>query len=94
MKKYIALTLIVITLLGVGTGCAWWDRTKKDWESSTKGGLHRTIEVYSINGEKIHEFEGKFDISYDDERLQFVDENNKKHNIYHGDNNTIIVREK
>lgn len=35
---------------------------------------------------------GKFDISYDDNRLQYVDEHNLKHNIYTG-TGTVIVKE-
>lgn len=36
---------------------------------------------------------GKFDIKHSSRSLQYVDQNNRKHNIYFGDNSTVTVDE-
>lgn len=74
------------------SGCATWERIKKNFNSEFDNGLPREIVVYDMNGNKILDDRGKFDISYDDNRLQYVDEHNLKHNIYTG-TGTVIVKE-
>ena len=39
------------------------------------------------------EEKGKFDIKHSSRSLQYVDQNNRKHNIYFGDNSTVTVDE-
>ena len=48
--------------------------------------------MYDMNGGLIQEYSGKFDIDYDDDRIIFDDENNKRHVIYYP-TGTIIIDE-
>ena len=41
----------------------------------------------------IMEEKGKFDIKHTSRSLQYVDQHNRKHNIYFGDNSTVTVDE-
>lgn len=91
MKKVLFGLGMTVLLLST-TGCASWERTKKNIHSEFDNGLPREIKVYDINGNKIFDEKGKFDIEYEDNRLQYVDENNRKHNIYTG-TGTVIVDE-
>lgn len=94
LNKKIVLGTTLGVLATTLTGCASWDRAMKDWDSEMGGGLPRKITVYDINGKKIFEDKGKFDIRRDEKSLQYVDDNNnRKHNIYFGDNNAVIVKE-
>lgn len=93
MKKKLLGILIVGTMGATLTGCASWDRMVKDVGSEMSGGLQRHIVVYNSTGEVILEQEGKFDIKYSDQNLQYIDEKNKKHNIYIGYNATVVVDE-
>lgn len=80
-------------LLFALSGCSSWERTKKDFTSEFDNGLPREIKVYDINGKVIFKDKGKFDIDHSDHKLQYVDSENRKHNIYTGDNTTVIVKE-
>lgn len=92
INKKIAVVTLGVLLVPTLTGCASWERLKKDANSEFGNGLPREIKVYDVNGKKILDDKGKFDIDYNDNRLQYVDENNKKHNIYTGAG-TVIVKE-
>ena len=46
--------------------------------------------VYDMDGDIIKEYEGKFDIEYDDDRILFDDENNLRHIIYYPTGTVII----
>ena len=46
-----------------------------------------------MEGDLIQEYEGKFDIEYNEHRIKFDDENGKRHLIYH-DTGTVIIDEK
>ncbi len=83
------ILLIIVISLNTASGRRWM----KDMGSEFGGGLHREILVYNANGSVIYEARGKFDISFSEGRLQYVDENNLKHNIYMGYNATVIVNE-
>lgn len=90
--------VLVITGIIVG-GLAWLNntesgkRTQKSWESETTGGIERIVSIYDINGKLIQRYEGKFDVSYNSERIIFDDENGKRHAIYYT-TGTIIIDEK
>lgn len=85
----IAIICILICL----TGCSSWDSTLKDFESETKGGLDRTVKVYSQTGELLAEYEGKINIEYDESRVIFQIDRDKRIAIY-SDKATVIVEEK
>lgn len=93
MNKKLAIAAVFALALPSLTGCATWERAKKDFHSEMSDGLPREIVVYNIEGKKIFEDKGTFDIRRDEQSLQYVDNTNKKHNIYFGDNTTVIVKE-
>lgn len=59
-------------------------------ESNYDGGIEREIIVYNIQGEIIECYQGKFDLTYDDNRIMFDDENGKRHMIFYTTSNVII----
>lgn len=85
MKKkirIIILTLAMILVLVVSTGCASCQRSCKDCASDVNGGLERTIKVYTLDGTLIAEYEGKFDLAErEDGCIEF--EYNGKRIIYY-----------
>ncbi len=91
MKKIMSVIMVVLGLATL-TGCETWERMKKEWSSNTDGGLDRKMIIYSEGGEVLAEYEGKFDISYSDGRIKFM-ENGKMRNIYLGNSATVIVEE-
>lgn len=52
---------MVCTIIGA-TGCSTIDRTVANIKSDISGGLQRTITVYTADGKKIANYEGKIDI--------------------------------
>lgn len=88
MKKMI-LILMVATMAMMFSGCAGCSRMAKSIGSDMSGGLHRTVTVYSNTGEKIGEWNGKFDVSSSENETYFdIDD---KRVIIHGG---IVIDEK
>ena len=78
----------------------WWfnntasgKRAFKTQESNFNDGIERMVKVYDVNGELIVGYDGKFDITYDDDRILFDDENGKRHIIY-DPTGTVVIDEK
>ena len=91
MKKSFFISLLILGLATL-TGCETIERIKKEWSSDMDGGLQRKMVIYSEGGDVLAEYEGKFDISYSDGRIKFM-ENGKMRNIYLGNSATVIVEE-
>lgn len=94
---FIAGVAIIVVLL---IGMLWWfnntasgKRAFKTQESNFNDGIERMVKVYDVNGELIVEYDGKFDITYDDDRILFDDENGKRHIIYYP-TGTVVIDEK
>ena len=68
-------------------GCSRW---VKSVQSDFDDGLIRVVYVYSMDGELIAEYAGKFDVDYDSERIIFDDENGERHLIYFGSGSVVI----
>ena len=91
----IGILLSIILLLGM---FAYYHNTEsgkralKTQQSNFNGGISRTVKVYDINGKLIQEYEGKFDVDYNSERIIFDDESGKRHIIYYK-TGTIIIDE-
>lgn len=68
-------------------------RAYKTQESNFSMGIERTVTVYDIEGDIIQQYEGKFDIEYDDDRILFDDEKGLRHIIYYP-TGTVIIDEK
>lgn len=91
----VSIPLAIALLAGMlfyYNGTAAGSRAFKTQHSNFNKGIERTVKVYDMNGGLIQEYSGKFDIDYDDDRIIFDDENNKRHVIYYP-TGTIIVDE-
>ncbi|MCY8009721.1 DUF5052 family protein [Bacillus haynesii] len=88
MKKFI-VTIAVLLLVVVITGCESWNRMTKDFDSAHNG-LERTATVYDQNGNKIKTYKGKFDVEINDygNKVKF-DLNGKRIMI----NNAVVIVE-
>lgn len=91
---------IIIVTLAICGGIIWYlygtedgKRVIKDTKSNIYGGIERTVTVYDINGEIIQQYQGKFDVDYDAERIKFDDEKGKRHIIYYT-TGTVVIDEK
>lgn len=90
---FICIVLVLIFML-------WWfnntesgKRAFKSQQSNFGDGIERIVKVYDVNGKLITEYDGKFDITYDDDRILFDDENGKRHIIYYP-TGTVVIDEK
>ena len=99
-KKSVAIILgilvNIVLIFGVFyyyTNTASGVRAYKTQKSELSMGLDRTIKVYDVDGDLIQEYDGKFDITYDENRIMFDDENGKRHIIYYP-TGTVIIDEK
>lgn len=91
-KKRALICSIILILMVSTTGC-FSESCSRDWKSCTSdytGGLDRTVKVYSQTGELIAEYEGKFDIEANENKVLF-DLNGKRVIIYNG---LVIAEEK
>lgn len=68
-------------------------RAYKSQKSNFNNGIERVVRVYDVNGKLITEYDGKFDITYDNDRILFDDQNGKRHVIYYP-TGTVTVDEK
>lgn len=101
--KVEGLISIIASLIIMGgvVGAQFWfynntaegNRALKTQESNLKNGIERIVTVYDVNGQVIQKYEGKFDITYDNSRILFDDENGKRHTIYYA-TGTITIDEK
>lgn len=101
-KKYIAITFAVEAVLFIVLLCGMiWryqnteagKRAFKTQASNFSGGLEREINVYDMEGDLIVTYSGKFDVTYDDNRILFDDENGKRHTVYYS-TGTVTIDEK
>lgn len=89
----IAAIIIVLLFLGLRfyyNNTASGQRAYHTQESELHNGLDRIIKVYDVTGELIVEYEGHFDIEYDDDRIIFDDENGNRHIIYYSVSTVVI----
>ena len=84
--------LLVWHLYGTESG----KRAQKSFKSEVSGGLTRTVKVYDMEGELLHEYEGKFDIEEQQEegvvKVKF-DCDGKRHIIYCSTGTVVIDEE-
>lgn len=94
MKKKVVAMVLCAAMAVTGVGCESLERFGKDMSSEFGGGLNREIVVRNIEGEVIEQYEGKFDVVHDSERIKFIDESGKLHLIYLSEVNTVTITEK
>lgn len=90
----IALSVIMLLCFLFYYNCtAMGKRAYKTQESNLSNGIYREVTVYDMEGDVIKTYSGKFDITYDNDRILFDDENGKRHIIYYP-TGTVTVDEK
>lgn len=58
-------------------------RLQNNIRSNYEGGINRTITVYDLQGKKVQEYEGHYDIKWEDDRVLFDNaETGERHVIY------------
>lgn len=79
-KSGTALTIVITSILifGMLFGFRWYyqstasgQRALKTQESNLGGGLYRTVEVYSYDGDLIKSWSGEFDVTENDQETFF-----------------------
>lgn len=95
--KTIGFIITLVLCLIVTFGTLWYfqntesgKRALKTQESNFNKGIERKVSVYDVEGDLIHEYKGKFDLEYDDDRILFDDENGLRHIIYYPTGTVII----
>lgn len=93
----ISLLIGVIICIFICIGMHWYfnntasgQRAIKTQESNFNMGIDRKVCVYDATGNLIKEYEGKFDVAYDDDRIIFDDEKGLRHIIYYPTGTVII----
>lgn len=81
MKKFLAIALTIITMSQL-TGCASCERAWVDLKSDAGGGLNRTINVYTANGDLIAQYTGKIDLEMSEGGYVKFDLNGKRYIYY------------
>lgn len=96
----VSIGIAVALCIGVFVGMnAYYNNTEsgkralKSQESNFNSGIERTVTIYDVNGKVIKQYEGKFDVEYDDDRILFDDENGKRHVVYYT-TGTVAIDEK
>ena len=96
----ISLMITILLTIGIIVGSIWYfnntesgKRNVKDWQSNIDNGIERIVTVYDVSGKEIKKYEGRFDVSYDSDRIKFDDEQGKRHVIYYT-TGTITIDEK
>lgn len=86
MKKRIirlfAIACILVCAIIGATGCSTIDRAVVNIKSDISGGLQRTITVYTADGKKIANYEGKIDIDTNDGGYVKFDFDGKRYIYY------------
>lgn len=95
--KIISFVISAMVIISLFFGMRWYyqntesgKRALKSQESNFNAGIERRVEVYDMEGELIKEYEGKFDVTYDDDRILFDDEKGKRHVIYYSTGTVVI----
>lgn len=93
----IGILISIILGIAVFAGFNWYynntasgARAMKSQESNFNMGIKRKVTVYDIEGDIIKEYEGKFDVDYDNDRIIFDDEKGLRHIIYYPTGTVII----
>jgi len=97
MGTFLTTLICGIIVVAMLMGFRWYysntesgKRAVKSQEANFNAGIERRVEVYDVEGELIKEYEGRFDVTYDDDRILFDDENGHRHIIYYSTGNVII----
>lgn len=86
MKKRIiriVVSVLLVISLFVFCGCASCERSFKSCNADISGGLHRTVNVYSLDGKLLATYEGKIDIDDNTNGSVMFDLDGRRYVYYH-----------
>ena len=83
-------TFILFGMLFYYNNTASGARAYKTQESNFNMGIQREVTVFDATGNIIKQYEGKFDVEYDNDRILFDDEKGHRHIIYYPTGTVII----
>ena len=96
LRRNVIIILSVLSILAA-MGFNWFlnstatgMRFVKTNESNFNNGIERVVKVYSVDGQMVQYYRGRFDIQYDHDRILFDDENGYRHIIYYLTGTVII----
>lgn len=90
-KEIIALLVgVAIIVLGIMGGNWWMNNTASGlrmritWQAEMNIGLHRNIQVFTATGVLVYEYEGRFDVDQNENRIiiDIINENNEARRVY------------
>ena len=85
--------LTIISLI-IYSNTASFQRASKNIESELSSGISRELLVYDANGKLIFELYGRFDFTYDDVCIEYINlDTGLKHNIFPGRNASVLINE-
>jgi hypothetical protein len=85
----VAMVISAVTLLNFTA----FGRQQIQSITAKSSGIYREVTVYSMSGDVIESFTGKFNIEYSDNRVEFFNaDTNKRINIYYK-TGTVIVKD-
>lgn len=87
MKKII---ILIIAIMAFCSCTESTQRAMKSLSSDWNGGLYRRVEVYDYSGNKLREYEGKFDVEETSFDYIYFDDQDGRRVIIHGG---IIINE-
>lgn len=93
IDAFFCIVIIMLIMIWYFNSTATGKRAFKSQESNFNNGIERIVKVYDINGQLITQYDGKFDITYDNDRILFDDENGKRHIVYYP-TGTVVIDEK
>lgn len=71
-------------------------RTRITWQAEINVGLNRNIQVFTATGELVYEYEGRFDVDQNENRiiLDIINEDNEAHRVYiSAPAGVVVIRE-
>lgn len=100
-SKIFAAVIAAITIVGLWLGSNYYYtstatglRKSRDYKSNISLGVDRTVSVMEDDGNVIYTYSGKIDIETDnDNYILFDDEEGKRHIIYKGATQMILVED-
>lgn len=97
--KIITFTITGILCVIVFFGMFWFYNNTSiglralSQDSQLINNIERTVILYDVNGEEIERFEGRFNITYDTEKILLDDQNSNRYVIYPGAG-LVVINEK
>ena len=89
----IVVAVIALTAIGMVFNKASVKRWFRDVQSEFNNGVERTITVYDISGNVVKEYDGKFDVEIENQKIKFDDAEGKRHIVVLG-SGTVCIDDK